>query len=81
MSSTIRNRIRAHLRKALRREELGDETDIFEDGLVDSMFAVQLVAFTEQEFDISVNDDDLDLDNFRSIDCLTSFVERKSGTM
>ena len=37
-----------------------------------------LVAFTEKEFDIVVEDDDLDLANFRSINALRAFVERKS---
>ena len=81
MSSTVRTRIRDHLKKSLRVEDLDDDVDIFDSGLVDSMFAVQLVAFTEQEFDIIVEDDDLDMDNFRSVDGLTSFVERKSAAM
>ena len=79
MASKARSRIRAYLEKSLRRKDIDDDLDIFEVGLVDSMFAVQLVAFTEQEFDITVEDDDLNLDNFRSIDGLTSFVERKSA--
>ena len=74
----VREKIREHLKKALRRDELDDEIDIFESGLVDSMFAVQLVAFTEKEFGIVVEDDDLDLDNFRSVDGLANFISRKN---
>lgn len=77
MPSFVRDKIRTHLKNALRRQELSDEVDIFENGLVDSMFAVQLVAFTEEAFDITVEDEDLNLDNFRSIDGLTHFVNRK----
>ena len=77
MPSIVKDKIRAHLKDALRRQELSDEIDIFENGLVDSMFAVQLVAFTEEAFDITVEDEDLDLENFRSIDGLTHFVTRK----
>ena len=66
-----------YFRRATRRRDLEDGTDIFEAGMVDSLFAVQLVAFTEQEFGIVVEDNDLDLANFRSIDDLVGFLARK----
>jgi len=75
--STIHERIRAYLERSLRQLELDDDTDIFANGMVDSLFAVQLVAFTEQEFGVAVEDDDLDLANFRSINDLANFVGRK----
>ncbi len=74
----VREKVREHLKKTLRRDELDDEIDIFESGLVETMFAVQLVAFTEKEFGIVVEDHDLDLNNFRSVDGLTNFISRKS---
>lgn len=56
-----------------------DDDDIFKRGLVNSLFAMQLVVFIEQAFGISVDDDDLDLDNFCSVDAMTAFVSRKLG--
>lgn len=79
MSADAKARIRAFLGKTVRNFDLDDAADIFESGIVNSLFAVELVAFTEQEFGIIVEDDDLDLDNFRSIDALTQFVGRKMG--
>jgi methoxymalonate biosynthesis acyl carrier protein len=56
-----------------------DDEDIFELGLVDSLFAIQLVAFVEKEFSITAEPTDLDISNFCSIAALTCFVERKVG--
>jgi len=46
---------------------------------VNSMFAMQLVQFVESTFGIAVENDDLELDNFRSIDALAALVERKQS--
>jgi methoxymalonate biosynthesis acyl carrier protein len=39
---------------------------------------MQLVLFVEQEFNISVENEDLELDNFRTINAIANLVERKS---
>ena len=54
-----------------------DDENIFESGFVDSSFAMQLVAFVEEEFKITITDDDLDLANFSTINRIVQFVERK----
>ncbi|WP_255784117.1 acyl carrier protein [Marilutibacter chinensis] len=59
--------------------DVADHKDIFKLGLVDSLFAMQLVLFIEQEFQIAVEGEELDLDNFCSIDAMSAFVHRKLG--
>ena len=54
-----------------------DDDNIFRKGFVDSLFAVQLIAYLEQEFGIKVGNEDLDINNFHSVDKMVSFVERK----
>jgi acyl carrier protein len=54
-----------------------DDENIFESGFVDSSFAMQLVAFVEEEFKITITDDDLDLANFSTINQIVQFIERK----
>jgi acyl carrier protein len=56
---------------------LADDSDFFELGLVDSLFALQLISFVEQEFSLSIEPDDLDIANFCSIDALNAFVSTK----
>lgn len=72
----IRRRIRQYILQVLP-FEIGDDEDIFQRAIVDSLFAIQLVAFVEQEFSISAEPTDLDINNFCSVSALTRFVERK----
>jgi methoxymalonate biosynthesis acyl carrier protein len=59
--------------------DLKDDEDIFESGFVNSLFALQLVMFVEKTFEVTVEDEDLDLDNFRSIVAVADFVRRKAA--
>lgn len=73
-----KGRIREFLGRFFRNREIGDQEDIFSLGFVNSLLAMQLVQFLEKEFGIAVDDDDLDIDNFRTISALDALVERKS---
>ncbi|MFI6743569.1 acyl carrier protein [Nonomuraea sp. NPDC050451] len=57
----------------------GHDTDLFETGLANSLFALQLVMFVESEFAIVVEDEELDFANFRSVAAMEDFVLRKLG--
>lgn len=61
------------------RQPVADDEDIFSTGLVNSLFAAQLVMFVEERFDMTVDNDDLDLSNFSSVDAITGFVVRRTG--
>jgi methoxymalonate biosynthesis acyl carrier protein len=56
---------------------LGDDDSIFKTKAVNSLFAMQLVLFVEKEFSIQVENEDLEISNFESINALTGLVERK----
>lgn len=79
MQDTAKQRIRAFVKTATRDASLSDDHDIFHSGLVNSLFAAELVAFVEQTFGITVDNEDLELANFCSVDALTGFVARKAG--
>lgn len=72
----VRTRIGTYVRRVVRKP-IGDDDDIFDLGIVDSLFALQLLAFVEGEFSITAERDDLDIRNFCSIAALSAFVERK----
>jgi acyl carrier protein len=57
--------------------QLGDDDRLLDDGIVDSMGAVELVAFLEERFGVSVPDDEITEDNFGSIASIAGFVRRK----
>ena len=54
-----------------------DETLIFDTGLLDSMGLLFLIEFLKEEFDVEVNDEELNPKNFESISSIVSFVEGK----
>jgi acyl carrier protein len=73
----IRAFIASHVVESGDNFDLTDDAMIFELGFLDSMFALQLVNFIEDEFDIDVTDEDLDLFNFSSINNAFAFIIRK----
>jgi methoxymalonate biosynthesis acyl carrier protein len=75
----MKQKIKEFLSRFFRSHDLKDDEDIFALGFVNSLLAMQLVAFVEKEFGISVNDEDLDLDNFRSINSIAKLIEKKNA--
>jgi methoxymalonate biosynthesis acyl carrier protein len=75
----VRTRIGTYVRRAVA-EPIEDDDDIFDLGIVDSLFALQLVAFVESEFSIVAERHDLDIRNFCSIAALSAFVDGKLGS-
>lgn len=71
----IRDFVRSNI-TALAAGELRDDDDIFERGFVSSIFAMQLLDFVEQTFDLEIADEDITLANFRSVDAMTAVVDR-----
>lgn len=57
--------------------DFDDVENIFESGIVNSLFSIQLVTFLESTFGIKVTMDDLDFKNFESVVKISEFVTRK----
>ena len=75
----IRASVKEFIGRFFRNRDLRYDEDIFAAGFVNSMFAMQLVNLVEREFGIAVEDEDLDLANFSTIDAIAALVERKRG--
>jgi acyl carrier protein len=75
-----RARIRAHLARFSRDEAWLASDNLFAGGVLDSMMAVELVAFLEKAFAITLDDDDLELANFRSVEGMLALVQRKRSS-
>lgn len=72
-----KSKIKNFLSKFFRNHDLRDDDDIFALGFVNSLVALQLVNFLQKEFAIRIEDEDLDFDNFRTINNMNSLLERK----
>ena len=53
--------------------------DLFESGLVNSLFAMQLVLHIESEYGLSISNEDLDFENFKSLSAIAHFIEGKKS--
>lgn len=72
-----RTKVKTFLAKHFKNIELQDDQDFFALGFVNSLFAMQLVLFVENELGVSVANEDLDIDNFRTVNAIMQLVERK----
>ena len=73
----IKSRVRSFFTRFFPNVVFEDDQDIFALGFLNSLFAVQLVLFIEKEFDIQLKDEDLDMNNFKSIKDIENLVLRK----
>lgn len=69
--------IRNYILENINVPALADDFDIFEAGIVNSLFAIELMTFLEKSFAIKVTMDDLDMQNFKSVNAASQFVQRK----
>jgi acyl carrier protein len=59
-------------------EKLDENTGLLGRGIgLDSVEILQIVTAIEEEFDLSIDDDELEPSHFRSIDNLINFIERR----
>lgn len=77
----IQTQIKAFLNKYFVNHDLQLDEDIFANSFVNSMFAMQLVLFVEQEFNISIGNEDLEFENFRTINSIANLIERKTTVL
>jgi acyl carrier protein len=54
-----------------------DDASFLEEGIVDSLGIMDLVLFIEQNFGLSVDDEDLIPDNFDSVNKLARYIQRR----
>ena len=60
--------------------ELGETDDIFAVGYVNSLFAMELVMFIEKSFEVTIPNEELRLDNFRTAQTMSELIDRLTGT-
>lgn len=60
-----------------RKQQLKDSDALLESGILDSLGVLDLVHFIEQEFSITVADDELVPENFQTIDRIAAFIGNK----
>lgn len=71
-------KIRRFLSKYLKHDNFQEDDHLFEKGYVSSLLAMELVVFVETEFSIQIGNEDLNLDNFKSVNAICRLIDRKT---
>jgi len=82
-STTISERVRQVVFEKFplaKKRGVKDSDELLESGIVDSLGILDLVAVLEAEFGLTVSDEDLLPENFRSIERIAQFASQRSGT-
>jgi acyl carrier protein len=78
-AEAIMSKVREFLGQFISNTDINPDDNLFTSGLVSSLFAMQLVLYVEKEFGIQVANEDLDFENFKSLNAIVGFIENKSG--
>jgi acyl carrier protein len=61
--------------------EYDDDDSFLEKGIVDSMSVMELIMFIEEDYGLTVDDEEMTTDNFDSINRLANYVQRKQAVI
>ncbi|MEU4576511.1 acyl carrier protein [Nonomuraea sp. ATR24] len=61
--------------------EIDESQDIFALGFVNSLFAMELVMFVEKTFGVTIPNEELRIDNFRTADAMSALVARLTSDL
>ncbi|EFQ56945.1 phosphopantetheine-binding protein [Streptococcus downei] len=73
----MKKTLREFLGKYFDESTIDDDDNIFETGLVNSLFTMQLVSFLEDYYDINFENEELDIENFKDINSIVALLEKK----
>ena len=59
--------------------ELEDDYEIIEESLIDSTEILKIVIFLEENFDIEIDNEEVTIDNFNSINDIYDFAMKKKS--
>ncbi len=75
----MEERIEQIFLKELQVEVPDRQTDVIDTGLIDSLTFVQLLSVLEREFEVQIELDQLELDDFRTVTSIAGFLEQRRG--
>ena len=74
-----KKKIRIFILKYIQNNSFADDEHLFQRGYINSLMAIELILFVETEFSMQIGNDDLNLDNFKSVEAIARLVERKKA--
>lgn len=77
----LKEELRSFLQEASGIDDIDDDTELFGSGIVNSLFAIQMMMFMEKKWSLEIAPEDLNMDNFNTINAIADFIERKKTSL
>jgi D-alanine--poly(phosphoribitol) ligase subunit 2 len=77
---TLANEIAEIFSQNLHIEVPSHDVDLFKAGILDSLQLIELLFQLEEQFGIRISLGEVDLESFRSIDCIALMLVRQNGS-
>ncbi|WP_136443377.1 acyl carrier protein [Pacificoceanicola onchidii] len=74
---TLRTFIAEEFAMDIPADQLTDDLDLIDTGIVDSLGVLKLIAFLEGEFEMTITPDELDADLYRTIGQIETMIDAK----
>ena len=58
-------------------KQIDAEENLLMDGMIDSIGMLRLVTFVEEEFNLKIPYEDLTIENFRSVNVISGYLEKR----
>ncbi len=75
---SVRENLLGFIEQRTKKSWTADE-DLFDSGVVSSLFALELVVHLENTFGVTIGGEDLTIGNFRTVTLMTALVLRLRG--
>lgn len=62
-------------------EAIKDDTMLFDEGIFDSLGFLSLITHINETHGVEVNDDELNNENFESINAIVAFIDKKKQSI
>ena len=72
---SLENYLLTEIAVGLGKKTLGPDEDLLELGIIDSLGLMKLISFMEENFGISIPDEEVIPENFQSLNCMAKLVE------
>ena len=79
LKDSIKQFIQTELVHDKQYSNLSYSDQLLETGIIDSLGIMKVIAFLEDNMSVEISDEDLNPENFASIDAITSMVQSKSS--
>ena len=73
----LATKLQQYLAENMNVEACENDTNLLEEGLVDSMGILELAGFIEQEWSVEMEATDMVMENFETIDAMIAFIQSK----